>query len=88
MATAVLESVRPASLFGVGWSACPHCGCGVPLDALRPCSCGSTEFLVVEGGGFCRKLCAACYGNPRLRMARPDDRVIGSFDAATGGFGA
>lgn len=69
-----------------GWIFDRISGKAIPLDSLRPCECGGTEFTWVfrstglPGGLFC----SACYDDKRFKMAKRGDVPYATIDARTG----
>jgi hypothetical protein len=78
-------------LFGPEWVVCPHCGCGIHLDDLKPCPCGNAVFAVIRlpdggRGTNCQKVCRACC--ERARTYPAGAAVVGWLDTDTGRFSA
>lgn len=68
------------------WLYDPISRTGMPIDSIRPCSCGSTTFLMLtrgEGSADHHTYCDRCYANPRYRMSRPEDLIYGRLDVNT-----
>jgi hypothetical protein len=78
----------PAALFDPEcWIYDPVARVGIPRETIRPCSCGSTGFVLILRGDGTTTFpvhCAACYVEPRFRMARPDDLDYATLDVGTG----